>query len=141
MKKIQVILILLIIFVLTIFGTFLFYYTYVVLEVKYVPLDMTLIDGPSISLNVDTSALNFTSVTKGALARRSFTVQNSYINPISVDIIVPPELASVISVEDSSFILSPSESKNIGVFAYGNESMPLSHYTGNLKIVIRRVFP
>ena len=116
--------------------TVLFYYNFVVFDVK--EYDMVLIVSDHIGFDVTTEKLHFGMVTPGGSSTRDLIIANEFSRPLIVQIKTSGKLASWVAPSVNNFILQPNETKNVTMVAVAPEDAKYGNYTGKVKIVFRR---
>jgi len=145
MKKTQLFLFLLSIFLISSSGVTLFYSLYIVKDVIVYPADVSITAG-KVGFNLDKDKIHFGLVKKKSVtSKRSISVSNSDQDTVEVTIKGEGQIKKWLMSEVdnrtiSSFYLKSNESKNVNLFLVPDSQAEVGKtYTGNVKIIIKRV--
>jgi hypothetical protein len=114
-----------------------FYYTSLVYNVQYIPLDMKVSTVGGI--NADTDALHFGKVTSPGGGDRYIIVSNDYNVPLAVLLSARGNITTWLSLNESRFILDPAGKRAIKVSMNLPSGVEQGTYNGTLKILFRRL--
>ena len=115
----------------------LLYYSSLVLDVQYIPMDLRV--STVVGINADTDALHFGKVTSPGGGDRFIVISNDYQLPLTVLISSSGRLKSWVSLNESRFILGPSEKHGVKVSVNLPAGVEQGVYNGTLKILFRRL--
>lgn len=138
MKKINLILILVLSIVISIFATTLVYNIFIVYEAQEILMDIKV--GDHIGLNLDTDALHFGISMSPGSAARDIIVSNDHNISLRVDIRPAGKIADWVLVKENNFVLKPGEKKNVEFEVNVPKDVEVGLYEGVLRIFFRRVY-
>jgi hypothetical protein len=92
-----------------------------------------------IGFNADPN-LHFGKIpTTGGISRKELNIGNDWNIPLRVEIRVRGDAAPFINVENNTFVLEPTESKKVGVYATIPPSFNrMANFTGEAKVIYFR---
>jgi len=138
MKKNYLFILLLVIALISITATNLFYSFYIIADVK--EFNMSLIVGDYAGFDVDTERLAFGMVSPGGNSCiRFIDLSNKKDYPLKVYINFYGNLAELVSVPENYFILQPNEEKKLSFSASAPRDAAYGNYTGKARFVFKRV--
>ncbi len=138
MKKNHLFILLLVITLISITTTILFYSFYVIENVR--EFDMSLIVGDHAGFDVDTEKLSFGMVMPaGSSCTRYIFISNKKDYPLKVYINFYGNFADWVSVSDNYFVLKPDEEKKLSFTANAQKDAVYGNYTGKARFIFKRV--
>jgi len=137
-KKNYLFILLLVIALISITATILFYSFYIVEDVR--EFDMSLIVGDHAGFDVDTEKISFGMIMPaGNSCTRYVFVSNKKNHPLKVYISLHGNFADWVSVSDNCFVLQPGEEKKLSFSASAPRDAAYGNYTGKARFVFKRV--
>ncbi|MGM5488245.1 MAG: hypothetical protein ACQESG_04815 [Nanobdellota archaeon] len=112
------------------------YQTYVTLEIREIPLDVTVMDG--VALNTDQDALHMGGTVPGGGTKRKFRVSNTHDVPVEVTI-THEDFPHRITMNPSQFRLEPNDSKQVEAHVTTTEDAPYGSYNTTVLVRIERI--
>ncbi len=138
MKKNHIFILLLVIALISITTTILFYSFYVIKNVR--EFDMYLIVGNHTGFDVNTEKLTFGMITPtGSSCTRYIFISNKKDYPLRVYINFYGNFANWVSVSENYFVLKPGEEKKLSFSATAPRNAAYGNYTGKARFVFKRV--
>jgi hypothetical protein len=113
------------------------YYLFVLIQVKTIPMDVTIAD--KVGFNAGTDALHFGTVYAGGESYRSVFVMNNNSFPVTVMVINSGSLSHFVDVDSDRFALAPYTNASIGYTCALPADAKQGLYNGTSKIIVRRV--
>lgn len=136
MKKINAILIILILAFTTIGIVSIVYSTMTTIGVRDIEMDVKV--GAKIGINVDSDKLWFGMTNPGGSATRQIFIGNEHDFPIKVLFVPLGQLKDYIGVSDNPALLQPGENKEVSVTVEIPKEMPHGNYTGIMRVVFTK---
>jgi len=137
-KKNHIFILLVVIALISVTATILFYSFYVIADVR--EFNMTLIVGNHTGLDVDTEKLSFGMVMpKSNSCTRYVFISNKKNYPLKVYINFYGNLAEWVSVSENYFVLLPGEEKKLSFSASAPGDAAYGNYTGKARFVFKRI--
>lgn len=137
-KKNNLFILLLVIALISITSTILFYSFYLIENVR--EFDMSLIVGDHAGFDVDTEKLSFGMVTPaGSSCTRYMFISNKKDYPLNVYIDFYGNLAKWVTVSENYFVLKPNEEKKLSFTASAQKDAAHGNYTGKARFVFKRI--
>lgn len=137
-KKNHFFILLLVIALISITATILFYSFYVIEDVR--EFNMSLIVGDHAGFDVDTEKLAFGMVSPGGNScTRFIDLSNKKDYPLKIYINFYGDFADWVSVSNNYFILNPGEEKKLSFSASAPGDAAYGNYTGKVRFVFKRV--
>ncbi len=138
MKKNHFFILLLVIALISITATNLFYSFYIIADVR--EFNMSLIVGNRTGFDVNTEKLTFGMITPtGSSCTRYVFVSNEKDYPLKVYINFYGNFAEWVSVSDNYFVLNPGEEKKLSFSASAPRYAAYGNYTSKARFVFKRV--
>ena len=138
MKKNHLFILLLVIALIGITATILFYSFYIIADVR--EFNITLTVGEHAGFDVDTEKLAFGMVSPGGNScTRYIFISNKKDYPLNVHINFYGNLAEWITVSENYFVLEPGEEKKLSFSASAPKGSAYGNYTGKARFVFKRV--
>ena len=137
-KKNYIFILLLVIALISITATVLFYSFYIIVNVR--EFNMTLIVGSHTGIDVDTEKLSFGMIMPaGNSCTRYVFLSNKKDYPLKVYINFYGKLAEWVSVSDNYFVLRSNEEKKLSFTANAQKDAAYGNYSGTARFVFKRV--
>ena len=137
-KKNHIFILLLVIALISITTTILFYSFYIIENVR--EFDMNLIVGNHTGFDVNTEKLTFGMITPtGSSCTRYIFISNKKDYPLRVYINFYGNFANWVSVSDNYFVLKPDEEKKLSFTASAPRDAAYGNYTGTARFVFKKV--
>ena len=136
MKSKKTILILMIVALITIAITTIFYNQYKIVKTQTINVDFEI--GEDIGFNIDTDALHFGRIPTGSSSTRKLNMTNNYNFDIKVNFKPSEELDGVVIARENNKILSPGEIHLFWIDAKAPQNPEKQYYNGTLKITFLR---
>jgi hypothetical protein len=114
----------------------LFYSYYLVYDIQLVPMDAKI--GNTNALNLDTDALHFGKVQTPGGAGRAVLIANNHNRPLSVLVSVDGELAQWVTLNESRFIMNPTQTREVMLSLDLPSNITFGNYTGTIKLLFMR---
>ena len=138
MEKKNLFILLLIITLISITATILFYSFYIIADAR--EFNMTLIVGYHAGFDVNTERLAFGMVSPGGNScTRFIDLSNKKDYPLKIYINFEGDLADWISVSDNYFIINPGEEKKLSFSASAPKGSAYGNYSGTARFVFKRI--
>jgi hypothetical protein len=123
-----------IIVVICLISGYLFYEKILIFDVKETGMELIVSGDLTQGVRIDTDALYFGKIPKGANGFRFINVSNYDPNPHIVHIKTYGELAKWVYVEKNDFVIGPEESELVQVSVFVPEDAITGNYTGTLRV-------
>ena len=137
-KKNHLFILLLVITLISITATTLFYSFYIIDDVR--EFNMSLIVGDHAGFDVDTERLAFGMVSPGGNSCiRFIDLSNKKDHSLKVYINFYGNFAEWVSVSENYFVLKPNEEKKLSFTAAAPKNAAYGNYTGKARFVFKRV--
>ena len=136
MKKLNAILILLILAFSTIGIVSIVYSTMTTIGVRDIEMDVKV--GDRIGINIDSDKLWFGMTNPGGSASRKMFVGNEHDFPIEVGFIPLGQLKDYTSISENPVLLRPGENKEISISVQISPDMPYGNYTGIMRTIFKK---
>jgi hypothetical protein len=136
MKKINAILVILIIAFTTIGIVSIVYNTMTTLGIRDIEMDAKI--GDRIGIAVDSDKLIFGMMMPGGAGKRDMYIGNEHNFPISVQFNPIGQLKEYTTIAENPVILQPGESREISIAVNFPKDMPYGNYTGIMRVVFTR---
>lgn len=137
MKRINAVLILLILAFTTIGIVSVLYNTFVTIGIKDIEMSLQVEKG-KLGIAVDSEKLNFGSILPGGSSAKKIIIGNEHDFPISVSFTPLGEIKEHVKVSENPSYLLPGETKEISIVAAAPKDMPYGNYTGIMRVVFTR---
>jgi len=124
--------------IITIAGTLLFYNFFIVLDVEEIGIDLTI--GDHIGFNIDTDAIHFGTLPKGAEGKRKITIENKFDRTVRTNIKIGKDISKFISVSENNFKLKANEEKNVTFIAKAPLDEEFRMYNSTVRIFFTRIW-
>ncbi|MFO7710399.1 MAG: hypothetical protein R6V53_01400 [Candidatus Woesearchaeota archaeon] len=112
------------------------YQHYMILEIREIPLDLTVFDG--VAMNTEQDALHMGGTTPGGAVRRKFRVENTHSVPVQASIEHEP-FPFEIKMEPLNFMVEKGESKQVDVGIRIPRNASPGIYNTTVRVTIRRI--
>ncbi len=136
MKKINAVLIILIIAFTTIGIVSIVYNTMTTLGIRDIEMDAKV--GDRIGIAVDSDRLIFGMMQPGGSGKREVFIGNEHDFSINVQFIPIGQLKEYTSIAENPVILQPGENKAVGIAVTMPKDMPYGNYTGIMRVVFTK---
>lgn len=136
MKKINAILIILILAFTTVGIVSIVYNTMTTIGIRDIEMDAKV--GDRIGIAVDSDKLIFGMMQPGGAAKREMFVGNEHDFPINIQFIPLGQLKDYTHIPENPVILQPSETRKVSVTVNFPEDMPYGNYTGIMRVVFTK---
>lgn len=136
MKKINAILIILILAFITIGIVSIIYNTITTIGLRDIEMDAKV--GDRIGIAVDSDKLIFGMMLPGGSGKREMFVGNEHDFPINVRFIPLGQLKDYTSISENPVLLQPGENKEIGISVQMPRDMPYGNYTGIMRVIFTK---
>lgn len=105
-------------------------------EIREIPIHF--IVGDHVGINLDTNAVNFGTVKQGSGYRlqREMVIGNELALSRQVQMTVTGDIAPLVSVSPSAFILAPGENRAVNITLTTIPTLPEGNYTGILRATL-----
>ena len=138
-KRIKLNRLILLFIIIILFGiglTALFYSTYIIKDVRVIPMNFRVSKG--VGLNVDNDALHFGGAPPEGTSQRFMDISHRYKFPVKVQIIGYGDLAEWLSISPNDFILMKNETKQVSFVISVPKNATFGYYNGSVKVFFRR---
>lgn len=99
-------------------------------------MDVEIIKGGFVGLNVDTDAIHFGVVTLGGGSIRGINLSNNKDYDVFIYLTRDDsELSSIVNIDPNYFILKSSEERRVKVSIYPPEDFPVGNFTGKIQVI------
>jgi len=136
-KKNHIFILLLVIALISITATILFYSFYIIADVR--EFNMGLIVGNRTGFDVDTEKLSFGMIMPTSSSTRYIVLSNKKDYPLNVYVNFYGNFAEWVSVSENYFVLKPDEEKKLSFTASAPRDAAYGNYTGKARFVFKRV--
>lgn len=136
MKKINAILVILIIAFTTIGIVSIVYNTMTTIGIRDIEMDAKV--GDRIGIAVDSDKLIFGMMMPGGAGKRELFIGNEHDFPISVYFTPIGQLKKYTNLPENPVLLQPGENKEVSVSVNFPEDMPYGNYTGIMRVVFTK---
>jgi hypothetical protein len=136
MEGSQVLLLLVIVSILSITATNLFYSLYVVDNV--IEKEMSLIIGNRTGFDMSTEKITFGMITKKGSCRRDIFLSNNKDYPIEIKVSKNGNISPFVLISDNKFVLNPGEEKKVSFTASSYPEAEYGSYNGKARFVFKR---
>jgi hypothetical protein len=128
--------VLVLVFILGSMLTLCVYYMFIVIQVRTIPMDVTIAD--RIGFNTNTDALHFGTVYAGGESQRTIAVTNNNSFPVTVSIINEGSLSDFVDVNVARFVVDPTTNTSVVYTCAPPMAAEAGSYNGTSKIVVTR---
>ncbi|MEM4268076.1 MAG: hypothetical protein QXK37_04585 [Candidatus Woesearchaeota archaeon] len=135
-KKLSITLLIIGFIVVSVLSTVWFYYGFVLLEVKRIPMDFKV--GRSVGINADTDVLHFGKTLPGGGSMRKILVTNPRNFDVEIKIVNTGNFSQWINISERRFSLGPGCNKTIYYDLTVPENALEGVYNGTSHIYIKR---
>lgn len=136
MKRVNAILLLLIMLFLTIGIVSVLYNLLTVVNIKDIEMDIKV--GNKIGIIVDNDKLWFGMTNPSGTSTRKMVVGNDYDYPLAISFTPLGEIKQWISVSENPAVLNIGETKEIGITATVPPDTPYGNYTGIMRVIFTK---
>ncbi len=133
----QLLLILVLIAVVCVTSTMLFYSFYIVEDVKVIPMDMVVSD--HYGFNLDTDAMHFGMSTSPGSTKRALNISQNGEHPLMVEIKTYGDIGNWVYPEDNGFVLEPGIIKEVMLNINVPENIGYGQYNGTISVFFKRI--
>ena len=137
MNSKHLLMMLLLVVLLCVGLTTLFYSFYVIEDKRVVPMDIKVSDHGG--FNLDTDAMHFGLAAAGDTPERSLFISHDSDHPLLVEIRFYGEFADWVEPSENSFVLEPGEQKEVFFKVYVPGGMEHKQYNGTIVIFFKRI--
>jgi hypothetical protein len=124
---------------LAVVSASLFYSNYVVLEVRNIPVRISVGETPFLNTKTDLP-LDFGKTKPAGSSSRHTNITNTYGFPVRVSLVPGGDIWEWISFSEDSFTIGTGETRRVTTQITVPEGEPYGDYTGFVDILIRRGF-
>ncbi|HII15977.1 MAG TPA: hypothetical protein HA362_06720 [Nanoarchaeota archaeon] len=136
MKRINAMLVIIILILLTMGTTLLIYDILATMDIKDIGMDLRV--GGSLGFNADTDKMWFGMTNPGGSSARRIIVTNDFDFPITVRLMPIGELKGYTSISENNVLLQPDEGREISISILVPAGMPYGNYTGIMRVISKK---
>lgn len=117
--------------------TRLVYESYSIVEVRTLPVKVSVID--KVGLGLEEDVMVFGGVPAGSTSKREIVITNYHKNPLKVNINFNGATSRWIQVEEKEFILQSDEERRLDFLVYIPEGTKQGEYEGEVNVIFKRI--
>jgi hypothetical protein len=139
-KLLKIIIILSVVFILSALAANMLISSLLIFDVQETKMDIKVIEENVVGLNIDTDAIHFGKVQRGAEGIRNITVTNDDSRPHLIQAKAYGNISGFVYMSENNFVLGSHEARNLSVMARPPIDAALGYYDGTLQILFLNIY-